>query len=321
MKKYLLLKDNQQSGPYSLEEITSISLKKLDLVWIEGESTQWNYVSEVDELKPAIVEVKNVSPVYYPPVTERKREKDFKYKPYVEMPASEKGKEKRAAISTPAEVEIETKFEQPLSEIKERYIQNLEQQKFQFGKQFQRNSGAWIMALLFMLIASAFVIKNLVDNNEEVKEKTPIAAAVPLIGLPEGKVNEKPADVSYQNAISMEVSAPETVEKKTVKKITIKDVRKKVSVHTNNYKVRMFGGVDDLQLNVHNGSSVTLDKVNIQVTFLKPNGDEVKSESYSVYSVAPGATKILVVPPSKRGVKVRSVITGIESKQPAVSAI
>jgi hypothetical protein len=325
MKQYLLLRDNQQSGPYNLEQISELSLKKLDLVWIEGQSTQWEYASEVDELKASIIKEKTNNPVYYPPVTaERIRTKDFKYKPYVELPVTEKKTENRAAISTTIpEGELEIKFEQPLSEIKERYVKHLEQEKFQFGNQLQRNSGVWIMALMFMLIASAFVIKKIVDNNsDEIKEKTPVAAAVPLVGLPEGKVAEKPADVSYQNAISVE-DAPATtvVEKKTIKKISLKEIRKKVTIRTNNYKVRMFGGVDDLQLNVHNGSSVTLDKINVQVLFLKPNGEEVKSDSYSVYSVAPGETKILVVPPSKRGVKVKPVITGIESRQPAIAAI
>jgi hypothetical protein len=324
MKKYLLLKDNQQSGPYSLEEISALSLKKLDLVWIEGQSTQWEYVTEIEELKLSIVG-KTHNPVYYPQVsTERIRNGGFKYKPYVELPVNGTKSEKRAAISTTIpEGEVEIKFEQPLSEIKERYVKHLEQEKFQFGKQFQRNSGLWIMGLMFMLIASAFVIKKVVDNNDEQTDRTPVAAAVPIIGLPEGKVNEKAADVSYKNAISVEETpVTETVTpKKTAQKITIKDIRKKVTVHTNNYKVGMFGGVDDLQLNVRNGSSVTLDKVNLQVIFLKPNGEQVKSESYSVYSVAPGETKILVVPPSKRGVKVKSVITGVESKQPAIAAI
>lgn len=51
MKSYLLLRDNLQSGPYTLDEIRHKELHPLDLVWIEGTSTCWMYPQEVEELK------------------------------------------------------------------------------------------------------------------------------------------------------------------------------------------------------------------------------------------------------------------------------
>lgn len=48
---YLLLRNNKQSGPYSLEELKSMGLKAYDLVWLEGKSAAWRYPCEVDELK------------------------------------------------------------------------------------------------------------------------------------------------------------------------------------------------------------------------------------------------------------------------------
>jgi hypothetical protein len=52
MNKYLLLRDNKQSGPYSMEELVAKGLKAYDLVWLEGRSAAWRYPSEFDELKP-----------------------------------------------------------------------------------------------------------------------------------------------------------------------------------------------------------------------------------------------------------------------------
>ncbi|HEV2481383.1 MAG TPA: hypothetical protein VGS79_17040 [Puia sp.] len=49
---YLLLRNNKQSGPYSLEELKSMGLKAYDLVWLEGKSAAWRYPSELEELKP-----------------------------------------------------------------------------------------------------------------------------------------------------------------------------------------------------------------------------------------------------------------------------
>lgn len=51
MKSYLLLRDNEQSGPYTLNEIKQKQLQPFDLVWIEGHSQCWNYPTEIKELK------------------------------------------------------------------------------------------------------------------------------------------------------------------------------------------------------------------------------------------------------------------------------
>ncbi len=47
---YLLLRNNKQSGPYSVDELKSMGLKAYDLVWLEGKSAAWRYPCEMDEL-------------------------------------------------------------------------------------------------------------------------------------------------------------------------------------------------------------------------------------------------------------------------------
>ncbi len=47
---YLLLRDNKQSGPYSLDELKAMGLKAYDLVWVDGKSAAWRYPCEVAEL-------------------------------------------------------------------------------------------------------------------------------------------------------------------------------------------------------------------------------------------------------------------------------
>jgi len=47
---YLLLRNNKQSGPYSLDELKTLGLKAYDLVWVEGKSAAWRYPSEIEEL-------------------------------------------------------------------------------------------------------------------------------------------------------------------------------------------------------------------------------------------------------------------------------
>jgi len=52
MANYLLLRNNKESGPYSLDGLIELGLKPYDLVWVQGRSAAWRYPSEVEELKP-----------------------------------------------------------------------------------------------------------------------------------------------------------------------------------------------------------------------------------------------------------------------------
>lgn len=53
-KIYSLLRNNKQTGPYSLEELVQLQLKPFDLVWAEGKSAGWLYPAEIDTLKPYV---------------------------------------------------------------------------------------------------------------------------------------------------------------------------------------------------------------------------------------------------------------------------
>jgi hypothetical protein len=57
MKPYRLLRNNQESGPYSAEELIQLGLKAYDLIWQDGKSASWRYPCEIAELKPYAPEV------------------------------------------------------------------------------------------------------------------------------------------------------------------------------------------------------------------------------------------------------------------------
>ena len=50
---YLLLRNNMQSGPFTIGELLQQQLKPSDMIWIEGKSSAWTYLSEL-ELSPFI---------------------------------------------------------------------------------------------------------------------------------------------------------------------------------------------------------------------------------------------------------------------------
>lgn len=54
MNKYLIMRDNLQTGPYTLEQLRLDRLKSTDLVWLQGYSTNWMLAGEIEELKDLV---------------------------------------------------------------------------------------------------------------------------------------------------------------------------------------------------------------------------------------------------------------------------
>jgi hypothetical protein len=67
MQKFLLLRNNKQTGPYSVEELEQMGLKAYDLIWVNGKSAAWRYPGEIDELKS-----------FAPPVEEQPYDRFYK---------------------------------------------------------------------------------------------------------------------------------------------------------------------------------------------------------------------------------------------------
>lgn len=55
-KIYKLLRNNQQTGPYTLEALVQMGLKPFDLIWADGRTAGWMYPSEIDAFKPYVAE-------------------------------------------------------------------------------------------------------------------------------------------------------------------------------------------------------------------------------------------------------------------------
>ena len=74
MATYLLLRDNKQFGPLTLDELKQKGFKAYDLVWVEGKSAAWRYPSEIEELKAfaPVVEEQPFDRFYKRPPAENK---------------------------------------------------------------------------------------------------------------------------------------------------------------------------------------------------------------------------------------------------------
>jgi hypothetical protein len=283
MKKYLLLRDNAQSGPYALEDLRRLTLKPLDLIWIEGVSTRWHPVSECRELQDFIVKPARRPVVNFVSVSRRPAV------PAAEIPAP-----------TPVDGFGEKVRRQP--------------RKFHFRPMPRAGSPTWILGLFICLIGGTVVVEKILETPQAEGIMPEKMAAQPLPAVPEEQSVARPADIDYQNAIKKETITPDSVAK-PISAASLKSLRRQVIIGTNKLRTGIFGGIDDLQVKVYNGSGQLLDKVNLLVQFFRPNGTPLREERYSIYSVKPHSEKILVVPPGKRGVRVKYKLIGVETKE------
>jgi hypothetical protein len=88
-----------------------------------------------------------------------------------------------------------------------------------------------------------------------------------------------------------------------------------VSVKANEYKRRAFGGIQNLELTVNNSSNFILDKVIVELQYLKPSEQPLITEKIEFTTVSPNSALTLKIPDNPRGIKILYKITQIESAQ------
>jgi hypothetical protein len=430
MAGYLLLRDNKESGPFTMDDLLNFGLKPYDLIWVQGKSAAWRYPSEIEELKafaPVVEEQpfdrffkKNtveetsdepprVAEQYsrYTPVPQEVKEEP-KFKPkksvFVTLPGQEKIPLKKnsqpvpekpipapvplattptiSVTENPAAAEI--KYSQPLDEIKERYVKTLLERKDKKAKKgFVINilkKAAVFGGLIVLGVVAGFMIRS-----KPGKENT---AVRDMIQAPGSLVNSNRVNEPIQDGSLLEENSPAALqhvetasdvqyttpgekngttkfndEQPTLKirKETMLIVPKKredfsradtpgagintitgererkirdnadserplqksgktslkdfVSVSSNDYKRVAFGGIRNLYLTVTNNSKFELDNVIVELQYLKPSEEPLRTENINFKSIGPDASATIKIPDTNRGIKVSYRIISIDSKQ------
>lgn len=78
-----------------------------------------------------------------------------------------------------------------------------------------------------------------------------------------------------------------------------------VSVVTNDYLVGSFGGIKNLELTVRNDSKYNLEKVTVELQYLKPLDELLRTQNIEFSTIPPFSSKTLPVSKTNRGVKVK----------------
>lgn len=144
----------------------------------------------------------------------------------------------------------------------------------------------------------AILNENSINNN--VKKSAPDLqnAPVAVVNDQNGERNKKSRTGDNENTISSQ-----------------EDISSLVSVKGSDYKHGAFGGIRDLQLTVRNDSKYILNNVLVELQYLKPSEQPLKTENISFQNIAPNGSLTIAIPPSKRGIKVEYKIIKIQPKQ------
>jgi hypothetical protein len=215
MANYLLLRNNKESGPYSLDDIIKLGLKPYDLIWVQGKSAAWRYPSEVEELKPIApaveeqpfdrffkkAEEKKDLPVVSEepskqetPVVKSEYEKYIPKKSvYITMPGQKNTLAKEPIKETlpappvqptitisenPAAAQI--KYSQPLEEIKEMYVKTLQNRKQKIARKSFWLKNLKKMAALLSLVAVGLIAGYFMKSNNGGKKETAVLSNTAL---------------------------------------------------------------------------------------------------------------------------------------------
>lgn len=306
MKRFLLLREDRETGPYSLEELRGLALKSSDLVWVEGESLGWSYPDQIKELKDFIQSRNTFNQPLQSPAH------------FTSLTSTTEG----ISASLPNGSDSFHNFKN--EEAEQEGLKSgsgkskTTNEKAKSGKAAIGAYGIWIAVLLILLGGTAWMLKTAIDvfQGKGLSQSKVTPAVAPLKILPEGVSPLKEDDAVYQNALSREIVPVDTLlEKEPVRKAPkLKELKKYLRIESNDYKVGVFGGISELQLTVINNSIHLLDKVILQVDFLKPNGESLETEKYTFFSIAPHGKKTLDIPPSRRGVNIKYKIVDAKSR-------
>ena len=128
-------------------------------------------------------------------------------------------------------------------------------------------------------------------------------------------IRENDEVIASEKKAVMKKAAEETKPDETKSKTRPVNINRLVNVKANNYKQRAFGGVMNLELTVNNDSKFELDKVIVELVYLKPSEQPIKTETIVFSSIEPNGSKTLKIPDYLRGIKVSYRVMGIESSQ------
>jgi hypothetical protein len=124
------------------------------------------------------------------------------------------------------------------------------------------------------------------------------------------RTGERNRNTRNENDVTVDEDKPSI---KAVMKPRKSGLESMVSVTSNDYKRVAFGGIRNLELTVTNESKFILDKVTVELQYLKPSEEPLKTELIQFHSVSPNGAMTMKIRDTNRGIKVLYKIIDIQA--------
>jgi hypothetical protein len=151
-----------------------------------------------------------------------------------------------------------------------------------------------------------------------------VVLAIVFIGLSIATNNSEPTyneNGEFIDVDSVATSAVDEERNRINEELTIKNrnyrnnFEKYIRVSTNQYTYNELGGISNLDVIVTNDTDYMLDEVNVNIDYIKDNGDIFKSEIVTLNNIPAHQNKSASAPESNRGTSVEVRMDGITSKK------
>ncbi len=353
---YLLLRNNKQLGPFSLEELLQQCLQPLDLVWEEGKSAGWQYPPEVASLKNYLqpeeekigADESSQKSIASPTPLNRKAAI------YVSLPAGkanseiisketkdEAFKEKAEALYRRAQDyasgnnaaednELETKYCRSLNDLKQDYAEWMREQK-KPRKRFNRKHLVRGAAVLSLIALTAFGW-NIFSSGEKVLDpeleiRQPVVLHDQRSGetKPVSNSEKKKAAINKKPVTRKNITAKNTAGKKAQKKARPVPVQKRRPAQPVDQLVRITGrykpvgsGISSAEVTVKNNSKEELRVVAVDVFYYYPDGSGAGKKTIYFNDLEPGASKTLPAPAHQEAEELKFRLGLISSRESGI---
>lgn len=275
MKRYVLRRDNVETGPYSLTEILDKGLLPFDLIGMQDSNDSWQYPGQIQELKDHVRVLDTIEETYLSLYDVSRQELGSLESNQNTIPGTNHSIAKR-----------DTRVP---------------------NKRISRLTFAGFIAVGVCSFLAVLLIKNMFDALGSSSRFTAKTIQVSKAA------SEPTTNQLIQNALAVEVINSKNKEKAHYPVVMkLREIRKLVTVKTAETNISV-AGLTSTQLFISNESPKLVDRTTIQLTYEKPGGEVLKQETFAVPMLRPFSTRVMEVPVDEKDVKVKARVLNIYS--------
>ena len=281
MKKYFIHNDQESLGPFTVEELAAMEITKYTPVWCDG-LPGWTPAMHVRELKSLW---SDKEPFVYTAVP----------------PAFDKSAYEHAVKDGA----------QPLLKVAPR----------------ERGLGSPVFWVGLVALATTVIVALSFRYHQRTVNQTYMTALEQRkwedsLDKEMGAAAVSEPELQNDTTTSALVGAPDEAFERTRREYALNYTRMNIERYlraAKTFDVKRFGGIKDAKVAVYNNSDFPIDRADVQVVYIKANGEVFKSQTISLTNIPAHGKREAAVPDEKRGTDLRCTLKRVTDAELGVS--